>query len=100
MHRKKNENMTIKDVLTTRQRRRQAIVKNNGHVRMGYPQIQFTSDCIRRYALNKGMRLDDAFSEIRKTGGMEIIANLYAEDPDLSPGFAARKLEQRINAQR
>lgn len=87
--------MTIKEVLTTKSRRTKAIVKNNG-VRMQYPQIQFTSDCIRRYALNRGKRLDEALAEIQRAGGMDIIASLYAENPNLSPGVVARKLERKM----
>ena len=90
------EIMTIREVLTTRPRRANAIVRNNGQERMSYSQIQFTSDCIRRYAINKGKRLDDAFAELQKAGGMDVIAALYAENPVQSAGIAARKLERKI----
>ena len=92
--------MTIREVLTTQPRRAKAIVRNSGCGRMEYPQIQFTSDCIRRYALKKRMRLDDAFMEVQKAGGMEIIAALFAENPDQKPGMAARKLKYRIEKQK
>ena len=88
--------MTIKDVLTTKPRRAKAIVRNNGKARMEYPQIQFTSDCIRRYALNRGKRLDEALSEVQCAGGMEIIAALYAENPAQSAGVVAKKLERQL----
>ena len=88
--------MTITDVLTTRPRRRKAIVKNNGNEHMTFPQIQFASDCIRRYAINKGMRLDDALIEIQKAGGIEFIRQLYAENPTKKIGFVVRQLEQKM----
>ena len=89
--------MTIKDVLTAKPCRVKAIIRNNGKARMEYPQIQFTSDCIRRYALNRGKRIDEAFSEVLRAGGMEVIASLYAENPSQSAGIVARKLERQLN---
>ena len=86
--------MTIRDVLTTTQRRAGRVVRNNGEPVMDYSQIQFTSDCIRRYAVNRGMRIDDAFTEIRVGGGMNIIRDMYAENPHQHIGYAARKLER------
>ena len=86
--------MTIRDVLTTTQRRAGRVVRNKGGGVMEYPQIQFTSDCIRRYAVNRGMRIDDAFIEVRDGGGMNIIRSMYAENPHQHIGYAARKLER------
>lgn len=88
--------MTIREVLTTKPHKAKTIVRNDGRNRMEYHQIQFTSDCIRRYALNSNKRLDEAFFEVQKAGGMNVIASLYAENPNQSAGVAARKLEKQM----
>lgn len=89
--------MTISEVLNTKRRRAKAIVKNNGQARMEYPQIQFTSDCIRRYALNRGKRLDEALAEVQRYGGMDIIAAMFASNPIPSAGVAAKRLERELH---
>ena len=89
----------IREILTTKRRRAKTIVRNGGKARMEYPQIQFTSDCIRRYALNRGKRLDEALAEVLQRGGMDIIAALYADGSIKSVGVAARKLEHEFQKQ-
>lgn len=88
--------MTIREVLTTTQRRTGRLVRNNGQARMEYNQIQFTSDCIRRYAINRGTRIDEAFTELKKAGGIDIISRLYIENPHQKIGIAVRKLEKML----
>lgn len=88
--------MTIREILTTKQRRVKSVERNNDNVRMEYPQIQFTSDCLRRYAIKKGKKLDEVLIEVQQAGGMDYIAALYAENPNQKAGVAARKLERKL----
>ncbi len=89
--------MTISEVLNTKRRRAKAIVRNNGKPRMAFPQIQFTSDCIRRYAYNRGKRLDEALAEVQRYGSMELISAMFANNPIPSAAVAAKRLEREMH---
>ena len=89
--------MTIKEVLQTRPQSICRVVRRQGGEKMPYGQIQFTSDCIRRYARNVGKPLDEAFVVVQKAGGLDYINEMYAANPNLKAGFSARKLQRQLS---
>lgn len=63
---------------------------------MPYAQIQFTSDCIRKYALSQGIPMYQAMKTMTDTNGFEILNKLYKTKPQPSIAQATQILKKSL----
>lgn len=88
--------MCITRILRTKHHRIKPVVRRIDEAMMPYAEIQFYSDCIRRYALSVGKPLDESVAFLERSGMLEQLRTMYQSVPRLTVTTAVRRIKKDL----